>query len=173
MKEGQAMEPIPYTLARAYRDIRAGAPPWVALNEFLHEWFESAGDRREHLVHEPITTAPASHDPGAARDAASWRWAVFCAAAADWLCAQDRVARPAWADDPAYTLAAPWYGFDAPGAAKPQVRERLERTTPEPFRRRNIVCGDRVFATKYGFARAHVAPRRLPEEAPTPPSAAR
>jgi len=26
-----------YTLADAYRNISAGAEPWVALNEFLHE----------------------------------------------------------------------------------------------------------------------------------------
>jgi len=28
------------TLARAYADTCAGVPPWVALNEFFHEWFD-------------------------------------------------------------------------------------------------------------------------------------
>lgn len=147
--EGQEPERIPFSLARAYRDIRAGMPPWVALNEFLHEWFEYSCERRAALVAEPVTTLNAESDVD------SWRWAVFCAAMADWLCERDPVGRPAWVDDQAYTLAAPWYVSDAPGAVKPQVRDRLERTTPEPFRRRNIICGDRVFATKYAFAQAH------------------
>jgi len=81
-----------------------------------------------------------------------WRWAVFCAAAAEYLCDRYNVARPAWADDPAYTLAAPWYAFDGPGASTPELRAYLEQTTPEPLRRRNIMGGDRVFANKYEFA---------------------
>ena len=133
------------TLAQAYGDICAGAEPWVALNEFFHEWFDYSKDQREALVADPIQ--PASPEKGEV-----WRWAVFCAAAADYLCERYNVARPTWADDPAYTLSEPWYDFDAPGATKPEVRAYLEQTTPEPLRRRNIMGGDRVFANKYEFA---------------------
>ncbi len=148
--EAGAAERKPYTLAQAYQDISAGTEPWVALNEFLHEWFEYAQDQRALLIAERI---PAG-DLLEKSEPALWRWAVFCAATADWLCEHDGIQRPAWVDDPAYTLTAPWYCFDAPGTAKPHVRSYLERTTPELFRRRNIICGDRVFATKYAFAKA-------------------
>lgn len=167
--EGIETERIPYTLARACRDICAGTLPWVALNEFLHEWFDYASDRREALVAEPIAITSPFVEVGAR----FWRWAVFCAAAAEWLCTWDRVERPAWVDDPAYALAEPWYGFDAPGVAKPHVRERLERTTPEPFRRRNIFCGDRIFASKCAFAQAHSARRPIQGEVTPPPSVTR
>jgi hypothetical protein len=139
-----------YTLADAYRSISAGAEPWVALNEFLHEWSDYADHQRAELIAEPLPTGASS----GVNESATWPWAVFCAATADWLCEHDRIQRPAWVDDPAYTLTAPWYCFDAPGTAKPHVRSYLERTTPELFRRRNIICGDRVFATKYAFAKA-------------------
>ncbi len=162
--EGQETARIPYTLAQAYRDICTGTPPWVALNEFLHEWVDYAGDRRAPLVAEPIPIA----SPSEAAESESWRWAVFCAATADWLCGLDRVERPAWVDEPVYMLVEPWYGFDAPGADKPHVRGRLERTTPEPFLRRNILCGDRVSANKYAFARAHAVRRRPADEASAP-----
>jgi len=35
------------------------------------------------------------------------------------------------------------------GAKKLHVQERLRMETPEPFTRRNIFCGDRIFANKY------------------------
>jgi len=156
MKSGEAMEAGTaerelYTLAQAYQDISAGTEPWVALNEFLHEWFEYAKDQRSQLIAERI---PAG-DSLEKREPALWRWAVFCAATADWLCEQGGVQRSTWADDPVYTLAAPWYCFDAPGIAKPHVRDQLKRVTPTPFRRRNIIYGDRIFVTKYAFAQTH------------------
>jgi hypothetical protein len=33
----------------------------------------------------------------------------------------------------------------------PRVQEKLRRTTPEPFAKRNIFCGDRVFNNKYEY----------------------
>ena len=59
MKSGEAMEAGTaerelYTLAQAYQDISAGTEPWVALNEFLHEWFEYAKDQRSQLIAERI-----------------------------------------------------------------------------------------------------------------------
>ena len=143
------------TLARAYADIRAGAEPWAALNEFFHEWFDYSRDQRAALVAEPILL-DGSASLLAARQTPEqddlWRWAVFCAAAAEYLCDRYGVSRPTWADDPVYTLSEPWYDFDDPGATTPAMRASLEQTTPEPLRRRNIMGGDRVFANKYEFA---------------------
>ncbi len=141
---GVAQRPL-QTLARAYADICAGVQPWVALNEFFHEWFDYSRDQRAALIVDPIQSAPTEAGDW-------WRWAVFCAAAAEYLCDHSGVSCPAWATDPRYTLAEPWYAFGGPGASTAELRARLERTTPEPLRRRNILGGDRVFANKYEFA---------------------
>lgn len=143
------------TLARAYANIRAGVAPWMALNEFFHEWFDYSRDQRAALVADSIL--PDGPEAlltalGGCETYDLWRWAVFCAAAADYLCDRYGVARPAWIEDPRYTLSEPWYGFGDPGATTPEIRTFLEHTTPEPLRRRNILGGDRVFANKYEFA---------------------
>ena len=79
--------------------------------------------------------------------------AAFCAASVEWLCQRYNVPCPSWVDNPTYKLAEPW--FDSPGAHKPEVRTRLIQKTPEPFTRRNIFCGDRMFANKYELAEQH------------------
>jgi len=95
----------------------------------------------EHLLSAPATP---EHDE-------LWRWAVFCVAAAEYLCDRYGVAHPAWIEHPAYTLNEPWYGFGMFKVLTPEYRTYLEQTTPEPLRRRNILGGDRVFANKYEF----------------------
>ena len=136
------------TLAEAYRQIRRGTKPWIALNEFFHEWLDYSREQRGALIAEPILSNPRrGHE-----SPELWRWAVFCVAAAEYLCTRDGVPCPKWLTDPAYTLREPWYRFGDPSASSPDVRERLERTTPEPLRRRNILGGGRVFADKYAAA---------------------
>lgn len=140
------MDRTPYTLAHAYRDIRSVTEPWVAINEFLHEWYDYSRDQREQLLAQPPAPFPD-------RTATDLRlWAVFLVALAEWLCEEHRVPCPSWVDNPACTLDAPWYVIDAPGLSKSHVRERRWLTTPEPFRRRNVICGDRFAQTKYSFA---------------------
>lgn len=137
-------------MAQAYREICAGVMPWVAIGNFTNEWFEYARDQREQLIAEsPVLPETLT--------AEQWSWAVFCAASVEWLCSRYEVACPVWVSNPAYTLAEPWYSFDMPGAYKPRVREHLIQTAPESFRRRNIYCGDRVFANKYEFAERYQA----------------
>lgn len=155
-KTDKAIERIPYTLAQSYRDMCAGAPPWVALNEFLHEWFDYAQDLRYTLIVESIIPMSNAFEEGQTE---LWRWAIFCVAIVEYLCERDQIERPVWADRMLNTLATPWYGFGAPGTAKTAVRDHLERTTPEPFRQRNIFCGDRVFANKYTFAQSAASQR--------------
>ena len=72
-----------HTMAGAYQEICQGDEPWIALGNFLNDW------------------------------------------------------------------------FDAPMAHKPEVRAYLLQQTPETFTRRNIYCGDRVFANKYELAEQH------------------
>jgi hypothetical protein len=57
---------------------------------------------------------------------------------------------PSWVHHDASCLPEPW--IDSTGAHKPQVRERFLQQTPEPFTRRNLFCGNRVFANTYAFA---------------------
>ena len=139
------------TMAVTYTEICQGESPWIALGNFMNDWFDYAKDRRAALVCDPITLP-------AMTDAETFRWAVFCAASVEWLCATYGIDCPSWVHNPLYTLAEPW--FDSPGARKPQVRERLIQRTPEPFTRRNIYCGDRMFKNKYEFAEEYARRRR-------------
>jgi hypothetical protein len=130
------------TMALTYAEICQGETPWVALGNFMNDWFDDAKDRREQLVVEPIVLPPQPTKE-------MLRWAAFCAASVEWLCERYSVPSPGWVSDPAYTLVEPW--FDDPCADQPEVREWLLHDSPEPFRRRNVYCGDRLFENKYEF----------------------
>ena|ERR1051326_2723430 len=133
------------TMALTYAEICRGEAPWVAVGNFMSDWFDHAKDRREQLVAEPIALPPQPRGE-------LLRWAAFCAASVEWLCERYGVPCPSWAYDPVFTLAEPW--FDDPNADKPLVREWLLDDTPEPFGKRNVYCGDRLFENKYEFAEA-------------------
>ena len=132
-----------HTMALTYQAICQGERPWISLGNFMNEWFDYAIDRRAHLIADPLTL-PA--EPGFDTP----HWAAFCAASVEWLCVRYDIPCPAWVYHAAYFLHEPW--FDSPGAHKPQVRERLIQQTPEPFARRNVYCGNRMFANTYDFA---------------------
>lgn len=131
------------TISISYREILAGEDPWIALGNFLNDFFGNYPDQREELVHDSL------QEPGDTT-AEAHRWAVFCAATVEHLCQKYGLVCPVWVDDPYYSLAEPWYY--SLGAHKPLVRARLERETPEPFTRRNIYCGNRMFVNKYELA---------------------
>lgn len=138
------------TMAVAYAEICQGEEPWVALGNFMNDWFDFAKDRREQLVKDPLVyVEPCLSD--------LQRWAAFCAASVEWLCEKYGVNCPTWVQNPCYSLTQPW--FDSPGAHKPHVRERLIQQTPEPFTRRNIYCGNRMFRNKYEFAEEYARRR--------------
>jgi hypothetical protein len=147
----EAMKSIHHlqTMAWTYQEICQGERPWTALGNFMNDWFDYAKDRRAQLVADPIVLpeSPSSE---------MFRWAVFCAASVEWFCKRYEVPCPNWVYNPAYRLSEPW--FDALHPEKPEVRERLFRQTPEPFTRRNIFCGNRMFANKYEFVEEY---RRL------------
>ncbi|GHO62296.1 hypothetical protein KSC_011880 [Ktedonobacter sp. SOSP1-52] len=136
------------TMSVSYQEICAGEGPWIALGNFMNDFFGNFTEQRSELVQDPIQL-PANATPE------QWRWAVFCAASVEYLCQQYALACPSWALNPAYTLDEPWYY--APGAHKESVRERLRQRTPAEFTRRNIYCGNRMFANKYELAAQHRA----------------
>ena len=143
------------TMHITYQEIAQGTRPWNALGDFMNYFFGYTPDQREELVREPIP------EPDAQTPEELHRWAVFCAASVEYLCQKYGIPCPDWVDHPAYqALSEPW--FEALGAGKPQVQARLRQETPEPFARRNIFCGDRIFANKYEFA-ARMRQRRQRE----------
>lgn len=137
------------TIAQTYQEICRGEEPWIALGNFMNDWFDYAKDRREQLVAEPALLPTTS-------DNETQRWATFCAASVEWLCQRYHVPCPSWVYHPVYNLSEPWY--DSPAADEPEIREWLIQHTPEPFIRRNIYCGNRMFDNKYEFVERY---RRL------------
>lgn len=131
------------TMALSYQEICAGKTPWIPLGMFMHDFFGNFVGRREELVKDAIEekadATPLLH-----------QWAVFCAASVEYLCQKYGLPCPDWVHNPEYTLSEPWYY--SPGAHKPHIRKRLEEETPEPFTKRNIYCGDHVWANKYEMA---------------------
>jgi hypothetical protein len=147
------------TMALTYQEIGQGEQPWIALGNFMNDWFDYARDRRIELVAMPLSMPEHPSEE-------MLRWAVFCAASVEYLCGRSALSCPSWVNDPQYApLAEPW--FDAPMAHKPSVRAFLREQTPEPFARRNIYCGNRVFANKYELAEQY---HRLPAPLAAPPS---
>ncbi|GHO58940.1 hypothetical protein [Ktedonobacter robiniae] len=131
------------TMAVAFRQIckDTDKTPWVPLGDFMNDFFDNFADRREELVKDPIEVS-ASLAPELRR------WAVFCAASVEYLCAKYELPCPAWVHDAAYApLADAWF-FSPAAERNPRVRERYERETPEEFKRRNIYCGNKVYVSK-------------------------
>jgi len=130
------------TFQRSFEQICAGEDPWIALGNFMHQFFGPYKQLREELVRDPIDV------PGSP-SLEEFRWAVFCAASVEYLCKKYQLLCPPWALSQDYTLKDPWYyGI---GADLPRVQEKLRTTTPEEFTKRNIFCGDRIYRNKYEF----------------------
>ncbi len=130
------------TFRHSFKEICAGEAPWISLGKFMHQFFGCFSHLRLELVEESIEI-PDHCSPE------QFQWAVFCAASAEYLCQKYGIPCPEWALNPRYSLETPWYY--APGADLPRVQEKLRQTTPEPFTKRNIFCGNRVFNNKYEY----------------------
>lgn len=140
---GQSSEGVPLqTFARSYAQILAGEEPWLPLSEFIHQFFGYYKHLRSELVHDPIQVP---YSPSLEQ----FQWAVFCAAACEYLCTTYEIPCPTWALEPRYSLMTPWYY--AIGGDQPDVQEELRQTTPEAFSKRNIYSGDRTFRNKYEY----------------------
>lgn len=132
------------TICISYTEICEGETPWVPLGNFMNDFFGNFTDQRFALVKDPLQE-PANPTPE------MQKWAVFCAASVEYLCQKYHLPCPSWVYNPSYTLLEPW--FHSPAAAhKPHIRERLLRETPPEFAKRNVYCGNRVFANKYELA---------------------
>jgi len=51
--------------------------------------------------------------------------------------------------EPYYILSTPWYGDNIVNLADTVVLQHRMKTSPTPFARRNIFCGNRLYQNKY------------------------
>ncbi len=136
---------IQQTIKKAYQEIREGSDPWVALGDFSHDWYGNYPEaaQRMALVAEPLEV------PGETAPLELRQWAAFCAASVEYLCQEAALTPPLWVQNPLYTLSKEEAFYTSPLAYKQRVRERLEQEAPEPFKKRNVFCSERVYANKY------------------------
>ena len=120
-----------HTIADTFDQICAKQEPWVAIGNFLNDWWFYAAEHRRELIDKPIASASTPD---------TQRWAAFCAAMVEWLCWEDGLSFPAWTDQECYILSEPWFLYE-----KWTRRAWLLATTPAPFKMRNIYGGDRMF----------------------------
>jgi hypothetical protein len=120
-----------HTIAKTFQEICNNQEPWVALGNFLNDWWFFATENRREMVKTPLAPAPTRDEN---------RWAAFCAAMVEWLCWQDDLPIPAWTSQQCYILPEPWFLYEDWGS-----RSWLLATTPAPFKMRNIYGGDRMF----------------------------
>jgi hypothetical protein len=141
--QGEIVKTYPQllTMKAAFKEICEGETPWVALGNLTNVFFDEPGCREELFkdpIEEPAGATPEIH-----------KWAVFCAASVEFLCQKYGLACPDWVHDSGYApLEEPWFHLPAAGLCKPEVREEVRQETPEPFARRNIFCGDRIYLNK-------------------------
>ncbi len=130
------------TMARAYQQIRAGEDPWTALGHFTNAWYDYAKDSRAALVSEPL----GKQEPDTAH---TRHWRAFCAASVEFLCDRYGVLCPEWVQGPDCMLSTPWSGDNIVNLADAAVLQHRIKTTPTPFARLNVFCGNRLYQNKY------------------------
>ncbi len=128
-----------HRVAGVFDQICNNETPWVAIGNFLNDWWAYAVDHRRELIEVPL--APATTPE-------MQRCAAFCAAMVEWLCSEAGLPPPSWVYLECYILPEPWYFREQWSS-----RSKLIARTPAPFQRRNIFGGDRTFLHKWDMAK--------------------
>ncbi|MBA2284430.1 MAG: hypothetical protein H0W02_03005 [Ktedonobacteraceae bacterium] len=128
------------TMAWAYHEISTGEDPWTALGNFTNAWYGYAKHIRSDLVREALAKPEQETEH-------LHHWGAFCAASVEFLCNLSGVPCPEWPHDLHYILPLPWYG-DIRLADTAVLQHRIQ-TSPVPFAKRNVFCGNRLYQNKY------------------------
>ena len=120
-----------YTAFDSFHRLKLGESPWVALGDFLDDWYRSDPADRLELVTRPLEEASTDYERN---------FATLFAGVIEELCRMEGFAPPSWIMEPRYYLEEPWY----PTARKEAFRRFLEETTPPPLKVRKVFIGDRA-----------------------------
>lgn len=132
------------TLAMAYHELSSGKEGFrIAVGNFMNAFFLYNVEERQELIDPPIQMPghPSIEQRG---------WAAFCAGAAEYLAQRYDLQCPAWALDPAYRMSEVWYVVPNPTKG---LQKDFQETTPDPWKSRNVLCGDRIFVNQYPSSR--------------------
>ena len=129
------------TMAYSYREICQGEQPWIALGNFMNDWFDNKKNRRPELVAEPMIMP---ENPTRKQR----KWAAFIAGSVEDLCGRYGIPCPEWIHDPQYVLDKAWWYYAKNIRYASERKERIAKT-PESYKRRHVYCGDRAWANKW------------------------
>jgi hypothetical protein len=122
------------SVSRYFGLLHEGEDSWIALGDFLDDWYRAEPDQRALMIAEPIVIDES--DPNR-------RWAALFAAVVDWLCwiTEPYVDPPDWITDDLFTLPEPWFVSEGAALHDWQLVE-----SPAPFRMRRIYTDPSIVA---------------------------